>query len=262
MSQPDHALPQISDAPPASRAGGVEVTSLSLTGAHGSVSVTLSSAGDGRPVIAFGSGLVGSPAHAELAKRFRVTAIETTETDPRRVGSAAAAWALAQGLEHVGLLALAEGARTAFWCAAELGDRANALVLCSPLGLPIASDSEGDGPNADGSADTHAAGSRQTEPPSASKPGESATEHDDPLRPLLRELKVPKAILLGTRDPDVPRPTSGIKRSFSRAHIVLVFGASRTVHLDRPEAFASAAGDFLDRQARFRLATETVAVLP
>jgi hypothetical protein len=41
---------------------------------------------------------------------------------------------------------------------------------------------------------------------------------------------------------------------------VLVYGAGADIAAERPEALAAAAGDFLDRQGRFNLMTESMAL--
>ncbi len=188
---------------------------------------SLSEAGSGRPVVVFARGFAGSPAHRTLAERFRVIVAGDTKSSAREEGAAAAKWTADQGFEVVGFVGAQEGASSALWAAHAAGDRANAVVLVSPVGLPL------DDETAD------AAG----------------------LRPLLSAVAAPKAVLLGTADVAVPREAAAqLRRKLSRSNVVLVFSAGADIAADRPEAFAKAAGDFLDRQGRFAFMTETIAL--
>jgi pimeloyl-ACP methyl ester carboxylesterase len=75
--------------------------------------------------------------------------------------------------------------------------------------------------------------------------------------------RAPKAVLIGTTDASQPRDAVSLwRRALPPCNVVLVYGAGADVAGDRPQAFADAAGDFLDRQGRFGFATESVAVLP
>jgi pimeloyl-ACP methyl ester carboxylesterase len=67
----------------------------------------------------------------------------------------------------------------------------------------------------------------------------------------------PVCVLVGDRDPSA-RPLADWRRALN-AYVVLVFDAGADILADRPDAFASAAGDFLDRKARFAFA-ETAAL--
>ena len=62
----------------------------------------------------------------------------------------------------------------------------------------------------------------------------------------------PICVLLGDRDA-AAAPLADWRRSL-HASTVLVFDAGADILADRPDAFASAAGDFLDRKARFAFA--------
>ena len=62
----------------------------------------------------------------------------------------------------------------------------------------------------------------------------------------------PVCVLIGDRDADAA-PLADWRRAL-HANVVLVFDAGADILADRPDAFASAAGDFLDRKARFAFA--------
>ena len=75
------------------------------------------------------------------------------------------------------------------------------------------------------------------------------------------DLRTPKAVLIGSQDAAQPRDAlSSYRRALVRCSTVLVYGAGADIPADRPDAFADVAGDFLDRQERFALATESVAL--
>jgi pimeloyl-ACP methyl ester carboxylesterase len=65
-------------------------------------------------------------------------------------------------------------------------------------------------------------------------------------------LATPVCVLIGDRD-GAAAPLAHWRRAL-HANTVLVFDAGADILADRPDAFASAAGDFLDRQARFAFA--------
>jgi dienelactone hydrolase len=71
------------------------------------------------------------------------------------------------------------------------------------------------------------------------------------------------AVLVGSRDRS--QPAGALARYRQRlpgCHTVLVFDAGEDIAADRPQALADAAGDFLERQGRFILKTESVALRP
>ena len=65
-------------------------------------------------------------------------------------------------------------------------------------------------------------------------------------------LATPVCVLVGDRDGSAA-PLADWRRAL-HASTVLVFDAGADILADRPDAFASAAGDFLDRKARFAFA--------
>lgn len=179
-----------------------------------SAATVLSEQGEGRPVIALGAGFSGSAAHAALARKFRVIALDAD-------GEAAAAYIVAQGFEACGLLALGAAAPASVTAASIAGEKVNALVLVSPQEVLT----------------------------------------NDAIAPLLKSTAAPKCVLLGYDDKSQPQDAAArYKTSLSRSNVVLVWEAGPDVAADRPEALASAAGDFLDRQGRFGFVTDSVAV--
>jgi pimeloyl-ACP methyl ester carboxylesterase len=187
---------------------------MSLTEETASTDEQVTEAGEGRPVLVLGVGFAGSAASAALARRFHVYAMAP--------GVDAAAWIAGQGFEKLGIVGIGDAAGTALAAAAAAGGAVNALVLVSPVGLPLG-------------------------------------DADGPLKALLKDVVAAKCVLIGDRDA-AARNLAAFKTELSRSSVVLVFDAGDDVAGERPEAFASAAGDFLDRQARFSFITESVAI--
>ncbi|HEY1752570.1 MAG TPA: hypothetical protein VGG29_15025 [Caulobacteraceae bacterium] len=131
----------------------------------------------------------------------------------------AAAWIAAQG-EPVGIVGVGEAATWALEAAAAAGEQAKALVLVSPAGL--------------------------------------ALDPETGASPLALEIRAARCVLIGDRDP-AAAPLAAWRRALPRCHVVLVYDAAAALIADRPDAFASAAGDFLDRQERFAFMTESLA---
>jgi pimeloyl-ACP methyl ester carboxylesterase len=115
--------------------------------------------GSGRPVLALGPELAGSPGLAALAERFHVFAMP--EGDAAAVG----AWIAAHGLEKFGLVASGAAARAAVQATADAGGKVEALVLVSPSGLPKA-----------GSDDAFAASMKALETPKLVMIGDQASD--------------------------------------------------------------------------------------
>ena len=187
---------------------------MSLTQASTSAGSQVTTAGEGRPVLVLGAGFAGSAAFERLARRFRVHAM-APDGD-------ASGWIASQGFEKLGIVGLGAAAGHALAAARAAGEIVDALVLVSPVGLPLG-------------------------------------DADGPMKPLLKDVVAAKCVLIGDRDPGA-RDLAAYKTELSRSHVVLVFDAGVDVANDRPEAFASAAGDFLDRQGRFNFITESVAI--
>ncbi|HLY81003.1 MAG TPA: hypothetical protein VKQ70_16610 [Caulobacteraceae bacterium] len=134
----------------------------------------------------------------------------------------AAAWIASQGFDKLGVVGIGDLAGDALTLADAAGDAVSALVLVSPAGLPLG-------------------------------------DANGPLKPLLKDVAAAKCVLIGDRAPAADA-LAAYKTELSRSHVVLVFDAGADVAAERPDAFASAAGDFLDRQGRFNFITDSVAI--
>jgi pimeloyl-ACP methyl ester carboxylesterase len=173
-------------------------------------------AGAGRPVLVLGAGFASSPAFAMLAKRFALFAMTAPDA------ASAAAWIASRGLARLGVVGIGEAAGVALAVAAAVGDAVEALVLVSPIGLPLG-------------------------------------DADSPLKPLLKATTAAKCVMVGDRDPEA-RHLAAYRTELSKSHVVLVFDSGPDIAGERPQAFANVAGDFLDRQGRFSFVAGSVAV--
>ncbi len=79
-----------------------------------------------------------------------------------------------------------------------------------------------------------------------------ATPRDDAFESRVAELPQPVLILLGTVDNGTLPDDARLYRQFLQScHIIYVYGAAHAIDVERPEAFASVAGDFLTRKEQF-----------
>ena len=74
----------------------------------------------------------------------------------------------------------------------------------------------------------------------------------DALEPRAAELAHPVLVLFGTAEEEAALEDAHRYRELlQNGHVMMVYNASRAIEADRPEAFASVAGDFLLRKAEF-----------
>jgi pimeloyl-ACP methyl ester carboxylesterase len=233
----------------------------------GGVRIPYLEAGQGRPVISLHGpgGLRWTRAHDLLAERFRVIALDVpapgepaagarspSGPDPARSVSLAAA---ALGLDRCSLMGAASGAALALSVAVQHADLLDALVLESPTAIPSGGDAAARargaaGTGLEGDMATRHAGVSPERNEAAARLG-SPRRHGD-LEDSLSGLQVPTLVLLGTRDRVTPFETGRAYRAtLPRCHLVFVYDAGHAIAADRPEAFASLVGDFLERRDQF-----------
>jgi pimeloyl-ACP methyl ester carboxylesterase len=229
-------------------------------------------AGTGPPLVWLhgGGGLHLSRAHALLADRYRVIALEVpgfgSAANDRSASypdlGATMAGAVRQlGVERFNLWGTSFGSIVALWWA--IGDSASidALVLECPAAIVPEGAVRPSGTPEEMRRRLYAHPERQPiRPP------------EDPsviarMRALMRrlprhsrasteaklaELRVPTLVLFGTQDAVVPAEMGRIYREkMPNCNYVLVYDAGHEVGAERPEAFASLVGDFLDRREAF-----------
>jgi pimeloyl-ACP methyl ester carboxylesterase len=191
--------------------------------------------GSGHPIIHLhgGGGLQLSPAYELLAQTFRVIAFEMPGfgTPPENGRSASIedlarsmnAAVAALGIERYSLMGSSFGSTLALWMAILRPESVEAIVLNAPATL-------------------------------RASPDESFVKR-------AADLSLPVLALFGTVDTISPPEDAHLYRNLlQNCHIMLVYGAGHAIDDDRPEAFASLAGDFLTRKEQF-VVRETSALI-
>jgi pimeloyl-ACP methyl ester carboxylesterase len=232
-------------------------------------------AGQGEPLVSLhgAGGMKIYRSHALFAKQYRVIVFEVpgfgqSPANERSQSMPDLAHTMAEavtnlGLERFNLMGNSFGGKLALWLAVQQPERVQALVLVAPAAIRL----EG------------------RQPPAALSPGElmarlyAHPERQAPLPPpdpairakqqaLVRRvmgpardaaleshmpgLNVPVLVLFGTLDrlisPDMGRLYC---EKLPNCHLVLVYDAGHEVDADRPEAFVSVVGDFLQHHEAF-----------
>jgi dienelactone hydrolase len=146
------------------------------------------------------------------------------------LGAAAGSPGLAALAARFRVFALANASGAAAWLAGQTFDALGVVAVgaAASEGLSLAA----------------AAGEKVDALVLVSPTGLTQTEGERPTTPV--------CVLVGDRDA-AAAPLADYRRALHAA-TVLVFDAGADILADRPDAFASAAGDFLDRKARFAFA--------
>jgi pimeloyl-ACP methyl ester carboxylesterase len=182
--------------------------------------------GQGAPLVSLhgAAELRLAPAHALLARHFRVMAFEMPG-----FGSEVAS-TMAHATKHLGLdtFHLAGGSlggTTALWLALKAPQRVRTLVLEAPAAM--------------------------------------GQEADADLRRLLPGLVTPTLVLFGTRD-GAGAPAIGrvYKALMPNCHLVFVYDAGHAISTDRPEAFVEVVADFLERREAFVISRARTEIYP
>ena len=241
-------------------------------------------AGQGPPLVHLhgAGGLRLSRAHDLLAERSRVIAFETpgfgeSPANERSRSMAELARSMAQAaaaldLDRYGLMGASCGGTLALWLAVQHPDRLDALVLESPTAIrPEGHVRPRLGPE-QLAGFLHAHPERQPafrlEPSVVAKQEALVArlrgpDRDADLESRLAGLAVPTLVLFGTLDRLIPPEMGRLYREkLARCHFVLVHDAAHAIGADRPEAFASLVGDFLQRREQFVVSRASSLVHP
>jgi pimeloyl-ACP methyl ester carboxylesterase len=199
-------------------------------------------AGTGEPLVFIhgGGGLHLSKAHDLLAERYRVIALEVpgfgnsspdgrTRSYPELAATLVAA-AHELGLARFRLWGTSFGGAVALWMAIGAPDAVEALILEAPGAILPEGGIRPAGMVLDGLV----------------RPSRQETEAQ------LASLGVPTLVVFGTKD-GVISPELGrvYREKMPNCNYVLVYDAGHEVAADRPDAFVSLAGDFLERREAF-----------
>jgi pimeloyl-ACP methyl ester carboxylesterase len=212
-------------------------------GGQGAPLVYLHGAGSPRP----------NPAHALLARRFRVIAFEMPgfgespeNTRTRTMGELASTMIEAitkLGIDTFNLIGRSFGGTTALWMALQAPARVRALVLEAPGAFR---------PEGARMPSNHPLVVRLRGP-----------ARDAELERRVRGLTTPTLVLFGTRD-DVIAPSMGrvYKELLPNGHLVFVYDAGHAISTDRPEAYTDVVADFLERHEAFVVNRERTVIHP
>jgi pimeloyl-ACP methyl ester carboxylesterase len=230
-------------------------------------------AGAGEPLVFIhgGGGLHLSKAHEVLAERYRVIALEvpgfgtSPENNRSRTYPELAATLVdavrASGADRFRLWGTSFGGAVALWMAIGAPDAVEALVLEAPGAILPDGGIRPSNSAEEMRSRLYAHPERQ---PTASPPDPEVVKKQRALldrlpRPSradteaqLAALNVPTLVVFGTKD-GVISPELGrvYREKMPNCNYVLVFDAGHEVAADRPEAFVSLVGDFLERREAF-----------
>ena len=208
--------------------------------------------GSGEPLVFFhgSGGLRLTPAHARLAERRRVIALEApgfgrspvndrTRDLPELARTLVAA-AGAHGLERFDLMGQSFGGKLALWATILSPDAVRALVLVAPSAIRPPDWAPAIGPG-EMERKQDALAARLFGPPV-----------DEALEARMSEVGCPVLALFGTRDELIPTALARRYRQLmSKANVVFVYDAGHRILEDRPEAAAALIEDFLAEPGGF-----------
>ncbi|ETX09323.1 alpha/beta fold hydrolase [Candidatus Entotheonella palauensis] len=243
-------------------------------------------AGQGEPLVCLhgAGGLRLSPAHTLLAQHHRVIVFEMpgfghSPTNERfqSMAELARTMALAAtqlGLERFNLMGNSFGGVTALWLAIQHPEQVQALVLVAPAAIrPEASAPPRQLSPEERMARLYAHPERQAPAP---PPDPAVLEkqqalvqrlmgpaRDEELERHMAALDLPVLVLFGTEDRMIPSEMGRrYVETLPNGHLILVYDAGHAVDADRPEAFVSVVGDFLQRHEAFLVNRQSSLIHP
>jgi pimeloyl-ACP methyl ester carboxylesterase len=218
-------------------------------------------------------GLRLSPAHVLLAKHYRVIAFEVpgfghSPVNERsqslaELANTMAQAAMALGLERFDLMGNSFGGALALWLAVQYPERVQALVLVAPAAMrpETSAPPRSLSPEAR-MARLYAHPERQLPAPpmdpamlqkqQALVQRVMGPPRDEALERRMTGLDLPVLVVFGTEDRMIPSDMGRLYcEKLPNCHLILVYDAGHSVDADRPEAFVSVVGDFLQRHDAF-----------
>jgi pimeloyl-ACP methyl ester carboxylesterase len=232
-------------------------------------------AGQGDPLVCLhgAGGLRLSPAHVLLAEQYRVIAFEApgfglSPVNERSRSMAELAHTMAQaaanlGLASYNLMGHSFGGALALWLAVQHSEQVQALVLVAPAAIrPEPSEPPPPLSAEDRIARLYAHPERQPPmpPPEPAIVQRQQTlvrrligpARDEGLERQMADLNLPVLVVFGTEDRMIPSEMGRLYcEKLPNCHLILVYDAGHAVDADRPEAFVSVVGDFLQRHDAF-----------
>lgn len=224
-----------------------------------------------------------SPAHELLAKTYRVIVFEVpgfgkspanerSATMQDLAGTMNKAIA-ALGIKKFSLMGNSFGAKLVSWMAVQAPDTLQALLLVAPAAI------RHDRPRVVGNTPEetralfHAHPENIPLPPTVNPAIEEKQQklvrrligpaRDADLEGQLKEMKVPTLALFGTVDRVTPADAAHLYREIiPNCHIGMIYDAAHAIDIDRPEAVAEIAADFIERQEKFLVTGESGVLYP
>ncbi len=241
-------------------------------------------AGSGPPLVYLhgGGGLHLSRAHELLAETNHVIAFEVpgfglSEPNQRSasyadIGATIVRAADQLGLDRFSLWGASFGGAVALWAAIGAPERVAALVLAAPAAIIPEGGTRPPAAGEDMRLRLYAHPERQPARPPENpdvlakqrafvqrlqRPTREETER------RLAELQVPTLVVFGTRDRLIPPELGRVYRErMPSCQFVLLYGAGHEAAGDRPEAFSSLVGDFLERREAFIVSQKSTLLHP
>ena len=243
-------------------------------------------AGQGEPLVIFhgGGGMKIYRSHQLLAQQNRVILFEVPgfgaspvnqqSQSMRELALTMANAVTALGINDFNLMANSFGGKLALWLAVQQPERIRSLVLVAPAAIrsersqPPRSLSQEELMTRLYAHPEFQEAQTPVDPSIRAKQGElvgrlMGPARDQELEDLMAGLNAPALVLIGTKDqivsPDMGRIYCKI---LPNCNFILVYDAAHEADADRPEAFASLAGDFLQRQQGFLVNDKTGQIHP
>lgn len=231
-------------------------------------------AGQGSPVVMLhgASGLAWSKLHDDLARHYRVIALEMpgfgrSPANPRSQSVQDLAQTMAQaaarlGLETYALIGTSFGGRVALWQALQAPGAVDLLVLISPTAVlpegyttPVVAAVDVSEPSV--APPPRATGQPSSDPRHLTHEISllrrlQGTSRDVTLEGRLGEVQALTLVVFGTTDRVVPPAMGRVYRErMPNCHYVLVYDAGHAIADERPEALLNSVIDFLDLREAF-----------
>lgn len=224
-----------------------------------------------------------TPAHELLSQHHRVIALEVpgfgqSPANERSKSMADLGRTMNQAVAELGVdrytvWGTSFGGKVALFMALDKPEAMAAVVLESPAAIRPEGHVRQRGTPEQNAAMLYAHPERQPAPPPADPAvlqkqealiGRVMGPNRDPaLEDRLGEIEARTLVLFGTEDKMIPSDMGSIyKERMKSCNFILVYDAGHAIAADRPDAFASLVGDFLERREQFIVSAELSVIHP